>query len=377
MAKDYYNILGVAKTANQDEVKKAYRRLAHEHHPDKNGGSDVKFKEINEAYQILGDKKKREQYDQFGSSPFGQHTGGGGAGMNWEDVMRQSGFGGFSQGGFNVDLGDLGDIFSDVFGFGHNQARTRSRARQKGQDIQIELTIDFAEAVFGAEKIISLGHRAKCQRCHGNGAQPGTAIKTCARCKGAGEITQTRSSILGSIQTRTVCPDCAGQGKVNEQNCGDCHGQGRQYLKEEVIIKIPAGIDNGQTVLMSGLGDNGEQGASSGDLYINVRVKPSQKFVRDGIDIKTQVQISISQAALGDKVDIETVYGSVKLKIPAGTQSGKVFKLAGKGVPHLQSSGQGDHLVKINVAIPAKLTKKQKQLFEELKEIENKKSGWF
>lgn len=373
MAKDYYQILGVAKNANADEIKKAFRQKAHQYHPDKNGGSDAKFKELNEAYQILGSAEKRKQYDQFGSAGFGQ--GGFGQGGNWEDAMRQSGFGGFSQAGFNVDLGDLGDIFSDMFGFG-GTARRRSRRASKGEDIEIEISLEFLEAAFGAEKTITLEKTWPCPECGGSGATPGSASKTCGRCRGEGEIIARQRSILGMIQTRSVCPDCSGAGKVNEKNCPDCAGAGRVRRRGDVLIKIPAGISNGQTIRLSGMGQVGEAGSQSGDLYVRVRVKPDKKFKREDYNIQTTEPITISQAVLGGKISLATIHGEVELKIPAGTHSGKIFKLSGKGVPHLHG-GVGDHLVKVEIVIPSKLTKKQKELFSALKESEEKKSSWF
>ena len=378
MSKDYYKILGVEKSATSDEIKKAFRKKAHEFHPDKSSGDESKFKEVNEAYQVLGNEKKRAQYDQFGSSAFSGDSSGASGGMNWEDVMRQSGFGGASGGGFSADFGDLGDIFSDMFGFGGSRNSSgRRESGRVGEDIQIGLSLEFLEAVFGVTKKINLERYIKCKNCQGNGAEPGTKIKECERCAGNGEITQSRSSILGTIQTRVVCPDCSGEGKVNEKNCADCHGQGRQLTKEAVDIKIPAGIDNGQTVRMSGLGSVGRSGAEAGDLYISVNVKNSKKWRRENYNILTFAKISIAQAVLGDKIGIETVHGAVELKIPQGTESGKVFKLSSKGVPKLQSSGNGDHLVEVAIEIPNKLSKKQKQLFEELKNLDKDKSGWF
>jgi len=380
MPKDYYKVLGIDKSASQDEIKKAFRKQAHVHHPDKNNGEDeTKFKEINEAYQILGDEKKREQYDQFGDSAF-SGQGFGGTGMNWQDFVRQAQQGGFSsQGGFggqrvNVDFGDLGDIFGEMFGFGGGRRRSRQTGPQQGESMEIEMSVSFEEAVFGVEKMIRLSRVVKCEKCNGNGAEPGTKISKCARCNGQGQIVQTRSTMLGTFQTASICPECHGQGKSADKPCSNCHGQGRAEKQDDIKIKIPAGIDNGQTVRMQGLGNAGERGGLSGDLYIHVRVRPNKRFERNGSDIITIEPISVAQAVLGDTIKVETVHGAVNLKIPAGTQPSTKFKLRGKGVPHVQSSSKGDHIVIADIKIPKKLSRKEKKLFEELRD---EKSGWF
>ncbi|MEK7189074.1 MAG: molecular chaperone DnaJ, partial [Patescibacteria group bacterium] len=336
MPKDYYQILGVAKSATQDEIKKAFRKKAHELHPDKAGGDEAKFKELNEAYQILGNEQKRKQYDQFGDSAF-SGQGFGGTGMNWDDFMRQAQGGGFG-GGINMDFGDLGDIFSEVFGFGGGRrSRQRSGPRQ-GASMEIEMSIDFLDAVFGAERTIRLNRVTKCDRCKGNGAEPGTKISSCGRCEGSGQIVHTRSTLLGTFQSASVCPECRGEGKSADVPCKECHGQGVYERPQEVKIKIPSGIDNGQTVKMSGLGHAGERGGQPGDLYVHIRVKSHKRFERDGYTIITHEPVSVSQAALGDTIQVETVHGPVNLKIPSGTQPGTRFKLNAKGVPHVHSS---------------------------------------
>jgi len=379
MPQDYYKLLGISKTATEDEIKKAFRKLAHQHHPDKKGGNEAKFKEINEAYQVLSNADKRKQYDQFGSAAF-SGQGAGGAGMNWQDFMRQSGFsaqGGSASGGSaNFDFDDLGDVLGGMFGFGGRGGRSRGRRSNRGADMEIEISLDFLEAVFGASKNIRLEREVKCEHCHGNGAEPGTKIESCNRCGGSGEVIHTQTTILGSFQSRTVCPDCQGEGKKASSPCGECGGKGQQRKKDEVKIQIPAGIDSGQAVRMSGLGNAGLKGGSSGDLYIHVRVKPHKKFSRNGDDILSDENISISQAVLGDDILVETAHGQVKLKIPAGTISGKVFKLTGKGVPHVQASGQGDHLVKVEILIPSKPGKKEKELFEQLRQLEKGEKRW-
>ncbi|MFH1326477.1 MAG: molecular chaperone DnaJ [Candidatus Falkowbacteria bacterium] len=365
MSKDYYNLLGVDKSASADEVKRAFRKKAHQFHPDKKDGDEVKFKEINEAYQILGNEKKRKQYDQFGDSAF-SGQGFGGTGMNWEDFARaassQSGFG---QDGFSINMDDLGDIFGglgDIFGMG------RQRRRSRGADIQTELAIDFKEAVFGVEKNISLHKTVTCSKCQGNKAEPGTPIETCETCKGQGVIMQVQRTILGNFQSRSTCPDCQGEGKTAKTKCSNCRGTGLQKDTVNINVKIPAGIDNGQTIRLQGQGEAPPlaNSGAGGDLYIRIRVHPDNNFERAGDDILSQTEISFSQAALGDKIPVLTVDGEIKLKIPAGAQSGTVFKLRNNGATRLQGRGRGDQLVRVIVKTPSKLSRAEKKLFEEL-----------
>ncbi len=351
MSKDYYNILGVDKGASQDEVKKAFRKKAHEFHPDKKTGDEAKFKEANEAYQVLGNEQKRAQYDQFGSA----EPGAGGFGGS-------GGFGGFSQGGVNINMDDLGDIFGDMFGGGRSRGGTRTR---RGSDIKMILTIDFLEAVFGVEKEISLKKKITCVTCKGNGAEPGTPIETCKTCGGSGQVTRMQRSFLGNIQMQTTCTDCRGEGKKVTKKCSKCAGTG---IHDEVVnfkTKIPAGIDNGETIRLTGHGE-AASGGIAGDLYLEIRVKEDKRFERDGETIRTDSEISFTQAVMGDKIEIETVDGLLKLKIPAGTQPGTVFKLREKGVPNLHGRGRGDQLIKVQVNVPKKLSRKQKKLLEEM-----------
>ncbi|MBI5765915.1 molecular chaperone DnaJ [Candidatus Falkowbacteria bacterium] len=372
MAKDFYDILGVAKSANQDEIKKAFHKLAHQHHPDKDSGNADKFKEANEAYQTLSNPEKRKQYDQFGSA-FG--ASGGPGGFNYSDFARAQGnnpFGGFQPGGFNnvnFDFGDLGDVFSSFFG----GAQTRTRKSKRGDDVEIELAVDFEEAVFGAEKIIDLQKKILCDRCGGNGAEPGSKINTCPTCGGSGQTIKSQQTIFGNFQTQAICANCRGAGKIREKKCAKCNGAGVAYGAERIKVKIPAGIANRQALKLSGKGEPasthlGEPapGGMAGDLYITIRVRPSKEFKRQGDDILSQYHISIRQAVLGDKVNIETVDGPVKLKIPEGTQSQTKFKLRDKGVPQLNSRGRGDQIVEIIVDIPKNISKKQKTLLDEL-----------
>jgi len=369
MGKDYYNILGVGKTASQEEIKKVFRQKAHQCHPDKVGGDEAKFKEINEAYQVLGDQKKRAQYDQFGSAFEHGQAGGDFSGF---DGFRD--FSGFAN-GFNVNFEDLGDVFGglgDIFGFGGGRQRG-ARAR-RGNDIEVTLTIDFFEAVFGVEKDISLQKTVKCDRCQGNGGEPGAKIETCKTCRGSGRVSRVQRTIFGQMQTQTACPDCAGEGKTFSQKCSKCGGNGLVRELTSLKVKIPAGIDEGELIRLSGQGEAGAKGASAGDLYLKIRVKPDKRFERDGYDIKSIVEIKFSQAALGDKIEVETVDGPVKLKIPEGTQSDTIFRLRDRGVIKLSGRSpfgnaqgkRGDHLVKIIIKTPTGLSRKQKKILEEL-----------
>jgi len=360
MGKDYYKVLGVDKGASQDEIKKAFRQKAHQCHPDKAGGDEAKFKEINEAYQVLGDQKKRAQYDQFGSSF--EHAQAGGGFQGFEGFRDFSGY----TNGFNVNMDDLGEMFGgfgDIFGFGGG---TRNKRAHRGRDIQMILEVDFLDAVFGADKDVSLKKTVKCDHCHGNCAEPGSKIETCQTCGGTGRVTKIQRTILGNMQVQTTCEACGGEGKMYNQKCTKCHGSGVCQEIVNLKINIPAGINNGETIRLSGQGEAGEKGAQSGDLYLQIRVKPDKRFERDDYDIKSKAEISFTQAALGDKIEVETVDGYVKLYIPDGTQSGTVFKLKGKGVERLQGRGRGDHLVEIIVKTPKSLSRKQKELLREL-----------
>ncbi|MFH0840656.1 MAG: molecular chaperone DnaJ [bacterium] len=355
MSKDYYNVLGVNKTATQDEIKVAFRKAAHKYHPDKSTGDEAKFKEINEAYQVLGNEEKRRQYDQFGST-FSQNGFNGAPGQ------------GFNSQGFNINMDDLGDIFGgfgDIFGFGKQTRKERSR---RGNDIEVILPIEFTEAIFGTEKEIKIPKQVRCSSCNGSGADPDAKIETCPVCNGVGRVNRIRRTILGNMQMQSTCEKCDGEGKIVSKHCSFCHGSGIVREEAKLKIKIPAGIDNNENLRMSGQGEAGEKGGASGDLYLRIRVNSSKKFVRERYNIKSELEISFSEASLGTKRDVETVHGVVNLKIPAGTQSGKIFLLRDKGVPRLQGRGRGDHLVTIIVKVPDNLNRKQKQLLEELHE---------
>ncbi len=370
MGKDYYKILGIEKTASEEEIKQAFRKLAHKHHPDKEGGDEAKFKEINEAYQVLGNKEKRQQYDQFGAT-FDQQ-GGFGGGMNWEDFMRQA-RGGFSTGGgsaFGGDFGgiDLGDIFGDIFGFGGGSRRSSRDSR--GNDIQIDLQISLHDAAFGVEKEIELYRQIKCPRCKGDLAEPGTKVETCGTCKGQGHIVRVQRTFIGNIQTSAVCPDCQGQGKKIHEPCHECRAQGVIKKKDKLEINIPAGIDDGATIRYSGQGEAGAKGGRTGDLYLRISVRPDRNFERHGADLLTKKKISFVQAILGDKVDVQTLDGEVSLKIPAGTQPGTKLRLRDKGMTKFERRDRGDLYVEIEVSIPTDVSRSQRKLLEEYQDLD-------
>ena len=352
--RDYYEVLGVAKGASADEIKKAFRRSAVQHHPDKEGGNEEKFKEINEAYDVLKDAQKRQRYDQFGHAGVGgSSSGGGGQGGN-----PFEGFGG--QGG-SFDFGDgLGDIFSQFFGGGNS----RQQAPQRGRDVEVNLQLNFEEAVFGLETAIDLDIDDVCPHCKGETVEPGHDMKTCPTCKGAGQQTRVMNTMFGPIQQSVVCPTCNGRGKIPEVVCTVCHGSGTQRKKQSIKLKIPAGIDDGSTIRLSGRGEAITDG-KKGDLYVNIRVKAHKRFTREGDIVLSEEHVSMIDASLGAEIDVETVDGMVRMKVPAGTQSGTDFKLSSHGVPHMNSERRGPHIVNIIVDTPTKLSKKQRDLLEQ------------
>lgn len=354
--KDYYKILGVSKDANEAEIKKAFREKAHKFHPDKPSGDEAKFKEINEAYQVLNNPQKRGQYDKFGSDFANSQAGQGFSG--WQNA---SGF------GENMDFEDLGDIFSgmgDIFGFGGSRGRSRSQSR--GNDIQIILTLSLEEIAFGVEKEIELEKNVSCSHCNGRGYEPNSKVDTCPTCQGRGEVVQAQRTIFGNFQSKVTCPKCQGQGKIYTDKCAKCSGLGVVKEKVKMKVKVPAGINEGQSIRLAGSGEAGLQGSPAGDLFIKIKIKNNTEFERNGDDIKSVRKVNFYQVVLGDKIDILTLDGKVKLKIPEGTQSGTTFRLKGKGIGHLQSRGRGDHLVKIMVVTPKKLSKKQKEAIKDL-----------
>ncbi len=359
MAKDFYAILGVKKDASEDDIKKSFRRLAHEHHPDK-GGDQQKFKDINEAYQVLGDAKKRATYDQYGSAAFEQGGMGGGP-------QGFGGFGGFNQSGFDInfeDMGDLGDILGGMFGF---QGGGGGR-KKRGADIQTDLTIDFLEAVHGVTKTVKLHKNNPCSTCSGSGAKPGSNMDECKTCKGKGQVEKINRTVFGSIQTAVTCPDCQGKGKTPSEPCKDCDGTGVERKTREFQVAIPAGISDSEGVRIGGEGEFPGAGGHAGDLIVRIRVRSHPHLEREGNDILSRVEVPYSTLALGGETEVETVDGEGSLKVPEGTQAGTVFKLRGKGVPYLHGAGRGDHLVTVMPQVNRKLTKEQRAKLDDLRQ---------
>lgn len=355
--RDYYEVLGVAKGASADEIKKAFRKLAVQYHPDKEGGDEDKFKEVNEAYEVLKDQQKRQRYDQFGHAGVGGASGGAGGGNPFE------GFGGFGGQNVHFDFGDggLGDIFGQFFGGG---AQSGGRQARRGNDVETSITLDFEEAVFGVEKTLRLDMQDECSHCHGSRTEPGYGLKTCETCKGSGQIPKVMNTMFGQIQQSVVCQTCEGRGKVPEKVCTVCKGRGTERRTQEVTLKIPAGIDDGATMRVRERGEAVADGPR-GDLYVHIRVKAHKQFTREGDLILSEAHVDMADAALGTEIEVATVDGTVRMKVPAGTQSGTDFKLSGHGVPH--GSQRGAHIVSIVVDVPTKLTKKQKELLEQFK----------
>lgn len=367
--KDYYEILGISKNASPEEIKKAYYKLAHKYHPDK-GGEEKKFKEINEAYQVLSDKEKRNQYDRYGRVFEGVPSGAEpGFDFTWA----------WARPGFDFDFGafdDLGEMVEEIFGFSGTPTR-RKRDLKRGKDIKISLLISLEETLKNQEKEILLFKMISCSRCQGSGAEPGTKVKECFSCRGTGQVQEIKRSFFGSFTRYTICPECKGEGKKPEKPCNVCQGEGRIKGEEKINIFIPAGVDSNQVIKVPGKGDAGQKGGKSGDLYLRISIKPHPVFERRGDDLYLQVPISFSQAALGDEIEIETLDGSISsprggkkisLKIPDGTESGKILRISGKGIPRFSNYGRGNLYVELIVKTPKKLTKKQKELLERLKE---------
>lgn len=344
--KNPYDVLGVSKDASADEIKKAYRKLSKRYHPDLNHepGAEERFKEVNDAYEILGDPQKKAQYDQFGST--GAQGFGGGAGQ---------GFGGFD-GGFG---GGFEDIFSSFFGGGAGGGRTRNAPRQ-GRDLQYEMHLTFEEAIFGKTTEIEYTREEECDTCGGSGAKPGTSPVTCSHCGGRGFVQVERQTPLGRIMTQQECEVCGGTGKEIKDKCTTCHGSGHVRKKHVVEVKVPAGVEDGNQMRLQGQGEAGVNGGPYGDLFIVFNVAPSDIFKRDGSEIYLEQPISFVQATLGDEIQVKTVHGDVKLKIPAGTQTGTTFRLRGKGAPRLHGAGNGDERVTVKVQVPRNLNKQQK-----------------
>ncbi len=358
MAKDYYKILGVNRSASGDEIKAAFRKLAHEHHPDKAGGNADKFKEALEAYQVLSNTEKRKQYDQFGTT-FEQAGAPGFGGFG-------QGFQGFDFNSFGAEFPDLSDILGELFG--GRGTRTATRRRSRGRDIEKDIELTFVEAVFGTTKTVELYSHTPCGRCEGTGAEPGTKVANCPRCGGGGQIRVAQRTVFGTFEALTACDACHGAGKKPSEDCIRCRGTGVTRELRKLEVKIPAGAEDGGMVRVHGEGEAAAYGGGAGDLYLRIRVTPDPRFERHGQDIFSRVPVKFTAATLGGKVAVDTVDGPVELKIPAGTQSGALFRLRGKGVPYTRRAGRGDHIVEVTIEVPVKLSRKQKKLLEEFDE---------
>ena len=351
--RDYYEVLGVSKDASQDDIKKAFRKLTKENHPDLHPGDkacEERFKEGNEAYEVLSDPDKRQQYDQFGFAAFDPNAGAGAGGFGGFD-----GFGGF---------GGFGDIFGDIFGFGGG-ARSNPNAPRKGESLRATVNISFEEAAFGCKKEVTVGRVEQCPDCKGTGCAPGTTPEICPDCKGTGNVTVSQRTPFGVMQSSSPCSKCRGTGRIIHQPCKTCRGMGNIRRQHKIEINVPAGIDDGQTISKPGAGNAGANGGPAGDLLVTVLVKPHPRFERDGTSVLLEQEISYAQAALGAEVEVPTLDGKVKITIPEGTQPGAVFRLRGKGIPYLRGSGRGDQFVSVTVKVPKNLTSSQKELLRQ------------
>lgn len=362
MNKDYYDILGVKKTASKEEIKKAFYKLAHKYHPDKKEGNEAKFKQVNEAYQVLSDEGKRSRYDQFGAGyeNMGSHSHqGGGQGFGGFDF---SGAGGFGNSGAEFDFGNLNDIFSDFFGGGGFGGRQRER---RGRDISTEIQISFADSIFGITRKVLITKTSSCLTCKGSGAKAGSKMETCKPCNGQGKIHEAKRSFLGTISTTKLCENCHGTGEVPREICTTCKGKGVMRREEEVSIAVPAGIRDGEMIRMTGMGEAISKG-TSGDLYIKINVAPHQIFRREGNDLVMDLNLKLSDALLGMKYPIETLDGKIEVTIPEGVSINEILRVKGKGVPTGKSK-RGDLLIKLNIKMPAKISRTSRALIEELK----------
>jgi len=355
--RDYYEVLGIQKGASEDEIKKAYKKLARKYHPDMNPGdkeAEEKFKEINEANEVLSDPTKKARYDQFGFAGVDPNYGAGGAG--WGD------------GAAGFDFGDLGDIFGSFFGGGFGGAQQRRNGPQRGESIRMSIPVSFTEAAFGCEKDVTLERSEQCPTCHGNGCAEGTTPEICPECRGSGTVQVRRQTPMGVFATTATCTRCGGSGKIIHQPCAECHGNGRVHKRRTVKVSIPAGIDNGQTISLRGQGHAGKNGGPSGDLLITVMVKPHELFRRDGTSVFCEAPITFTQAVLGAELEIPTIDGKVKYTIPEGTQTGTVFRLRGKGIPVLNGRGRGDQYVTVTIETPRGLSREQKEALRKFSE---------
>ena len=352
--RDYYEILGVQKTATDAEIKKAYRKLAKENHPDLHPGdkaAEARFKEINEAYEVLSDSGKRSRYDQFGFAGVDPNYGSGGFG-----------------GGAGFDFGDLGDIFDSFFGGGFGGGARSRTGPQRGESLRTRLTITFEEAAFGCEKDVSLDRVEECGECRGSGAAPGTSPETCSNCGGSGQVQQRRQTPMGVFATTSPCPRCGGKGKIISTPCKSCGGSGQVRQRKTLKVTIPAGIDNGQIVSLRGQGNAGKNGGPAGDLQIVITVQPHPLFRREGTNVYCDAPITFTQAVLGGELEIPTIDGKVKYDIPEGTQTGTTFRLRGKGIPNVNGRGRGDQFVTVNIETPRNLNREQKEALRKFSE---------
>ena len=370
--RDYYEVLGIEKGASEEEIKKAFRKMALKYHPDRNQGdkeAEEKFKEVNEAYSVLSDPEMKKKYDMFGFAGVDPTANAG----------QQGGYTQWTQGGF--DGMDFGDIFGDFFGGGFGGSTRRRNAPTKGRDIQHSLKITFEEAAFGTTKTINVRKYVKCEKCQGSGAAPGTQKRTCSRCGGTGQVQTVRSTLFGQVQTASTCPECNGTGSVIDTPCPDCRGTGQVMKNIKSEVKIPAGVDEGSVLPIRGQGEPGRNGGPSGDLFVVLAVAPHKLFEREGNDLYLDIPISFTQAALGDEITVPTLEGKVSYKVPAGTQPGTVFRLKGKGVADVHGGRKGDLYVKVSLEVPTKLNSEQKKIIKEMGEkvgtdCYKKKSGW-
>ncbi len=365
--RDYYEVLGVGKTASQEEIKKAYRKVAMQFHPDRNPGdkaSEEKFKEAAEAYEVLNDADKKSQYDRFGHNAFGPGRGGGGfsggAGMNMDDIFSQ----------FGDIFGD--DAFGSFFGGGGKRGGAGSRGRgTRGSNLRVKLKMNFEEVAKGANKTIKVKKHIKCNTCEGSGAKDKNSVQTCSTCSGSGQVRRVQNTFLGQMQTVTTCPNCNGEGSTVTSKCGSCKGEGRVYGEETVTIDIPAGVQEGMQLSINGKGNAGERGGSPGDLIVLIEEEAHPQLHRDGLNVAFDLYISFPDAVFGTQVEVPTIDGRAKIKIPPGTQSGKIFRLKGKGFPHVNSYEKGDQLIQINVWTPQHVSNEEKDMLETMQESTN------
>ena len=359
--RDYYEVLGVSKGASEDEIKKAYKKLARKYHPDMNPGdkeAEEKFKEVNEANEVLSDPDKKARYDQFGFAGVDPSYGAGAGGPGWGD------------GAAGFDFGDLGDIFGSFFGGGFGGAQRRNpNAPQRGESIRAAVTVTFTEAAFGCEKEITVERSEQCPTCKGNGCAAGTTPEVCPTCHGSGSVQTRRQTPMGVFASTAPCSKCGGTGRIIHQPCPDCHGQGRVRKRRSIKVNIPAGIDDGQTISLRGQGHAGRNGGPSGDLLITVMVQPHEIFRREGTSVFCEAPITYAQAVLGGTLEIPTIDGKVKYDIPEGTQTGSVFRLRGKGIPALNGRGRGDQYVTVNIETPKNLNKEQKEALKKFSDL--------